>query len=84
MQFETNVFVNCPFDSDYLSLLGPILFAIIDVGLMPRIALESLDSGRPRFDKIVALVEGSKFGIHDLSRIRAAMTRMGITAPKGL
>jgi hypothetical protein len=41
------------------------------LGFKPRIALESLDSGRPRFDKIVALVRELKFAIHDLSRLKA-------------
>lgn len=71
MGFETNVFVNCPFDDDYLPLLRPILFTIIDLGLTPRIALESLDSGRPRIEKIITLVQTAKFAIHDLSRIEA-------------
>ena len=43
MPFETDVFVNCPFDDDYLPLLRPILFAIIDLGFSPRIALESFE-----------------------------------------
>lgn len=71
MAFETDVFVNCPFDAEFLPLLRPILFAVIDVGLNPRIALESLDSGTPRFERIVALIEGSKYAIHDLSRLQA-------------
>ncbi len=71
MAFERDVFVNCPFDEAYLPLLRPILFAIIDLGLTPRIALELLDSGRPRIEKIVALIENSKYAIHDLSRIQA-------------
>jgi hypothetical protein len=71
MPFETDIFVNCPFDDAYLPLLRPILFAIVDLGLTPRIALESLDSGRPRIEKIIALIESSKYAIHDLSRIQA-------------
>src|ERR1700674_4726096 len=71
MPFDTDVFVNCPFDREYLPLLRPILFTIIDLGFSPRIALESLDSGRPRIEKIITLVESSKFAIHDLSRIQA-------------
>jgi hypothetical protein len=71
MAFETNVFVNCPFDSDYLPLLRPLLFTVIDLGFTPRIALESLDSGAPRIGKIISLIKESKFAIHDLSRIEA-------------
>ncbi len=72
MAFERNVFVNCPFDSQYLPLLRPLLFTIIYLGLKPRIALEAMDSGQARLDKIVGLIADSKFGIHDLSRMEAA------------
>lgn len=71
MSFERNVFVNCPFDDAYVSLLRPILFVIAYLDLTPRIALESLDSGHPRIQKIIALIEDSKYAIHDLSRLRA-------------
>lgn len=72
MAFERNVFVNCPFDPQYLPLLRPLLFTIIYLGLKPRIALEAMDSGQARLDKIVGLIADSKFGIHDLSRMEAA------------
>lgn len=71
MSFERNVFVNCPFDDKYLPLLRPLLFTIIHLGLSPRIALEDLDSGQPRIQKILALITESKYAIHDLSRIKA-------------
>jgi hypothetical protein len=71
MPFDTAVFVNCPFDEGYLPLLRPILFVIIDLGFRPRIALESLDSGRPRIEKIISLIRNSKYAIHDLSRMRS-------------
>jgi hypothetical protein len=71
MDFDRNVFVNCPFDDAYLPLLRPILFVIFYLGLKPRIALESLDSGKPRIEKIISLIEQSKYAIHDLSRMQA-------------
>ena len=71
MRFETSVFVNCPFDDAYRPLLRPILFLIIDIGMTPRIALESLNSGAPRIGKIVELIKASRYAIHDLSRIQA-------------
>lgn len=71
MDFENNVFVNCPFDEKYLEILRSILFTIIYLGFNPRIALERLDSGQPRIQKIVSMIEESKYAIHDLSRIRA-------------
>ncbi|CAN5283455.1 hypothetical protein BH11PSE9_BH11PSE9_16170 [soil metagenome] len=72
MPFEENVFVNCPFDSPYVPLLRPLLFTIIYLRLTPRIALEAMDAGQARLDKIISLIEESKFGIHDLSRIESS------------
>lgn len=51
--------------------MRPILFFILDLGLIPRIALERLDSGRPRIEKIISLIGESKYAIHDLSRLKA-------------
>jgi hypothetical protein len=72
MAFEANVFVNCPFDQPYLPLLRPLLFTVIYLDLKPRIALEAMDAGQARIDKIIGLIRESKFGIHDLSRCEAA------------
>ncbi|HZK12308.1 MAG TPA: hypothetical protein VFD10_08210 [Atribacterota bacterium] len=69
--YGRNVFINCPFDRKYSSLLRPILFTIIYLGFLPRISLERFDSGEPRFNKICELIKQSKYGIHDLSRIQA-------------
>lgn len=71
MAFNQNVFVNCPFDADYLPLLRHLLFTIKYLGLQPRIALETFDSGQPRIQKIVELINSSKYAIHDLSRLQA-------------
>lgn len=72
MEFEKNVFINCPFDAKYLPLLRPLLFTVIYLGLTPRIALEAIDSGELRLNKIVELIRDSKYSIHDLSRSEAA------------
>jgi hypothetical protein len=69
--FDRNVFINCPFDKNYMPLLRPLLFTVIYLGLNPRIALESKNSGSPRVEKIIDLIRGSLFAIHDLSRNRA-------------
>jgi len=71
LPFETNVFVNCPFDNEHRDLLRPQLFCILAVGFEPRIALERADGAEVRVDKIADLISESKFGIHDLSRLRA-------------
>jgi hypothetical protein len=41
---------------------------VLDCGYDPRCALEVYDSGQVRIEKIVRLIEGCRFGIHDISR----------------
>jgi hypothetical protein len=72
MSFDQNVFVNCPFDESYTPLLRPLLFTIIHLGLAPKIALESLDSGETRMGKIIGLIKDSRYAIHDLSRLQSS------------
>ena len=70
--FSTNVFINCPLDPAYLSLLRPLLFTVVYLGYSPRIATERSDSAETRIDKICGLIRESKYSIHDLSRLRAS------------
>lgn len=72
--FGSNVFVNCPFDDEYAPILQAILFCLVRFGLNPRIATERSDSGETRIEKILELVESSRFSIHDLSRCQAQAT----------
>lgn len=71
MNFDKNIFINCPFDKDYLPMLKTLLYVIKKIGYNPRIALERSDSGEVRLDKIKELIESSKYSIHDLSRIKS-------------
>ncbi len=66
--FNRNIFINCPFDSDYLPLLRAMVFSIQAYGFFPRCALESDDSGELRILKILRIIKECRFGIHDLSR----------------
>ena len=69
--FNKNVFINCPFDGPYNSLLKPILFTIVYFGFTPQIASQTVDSGEQRINKILSLIIKSRYSIHDLSRIRS-------------
>lgn len=69
--FEKNVFINCPFDSAYKSLLRPLLFTILYFDFNPKIASERSDSAEQRIDKICEFIESSKYSIHDLSRLKS-------------
>lgn len=71
MAFDRNVFVNCPFDPGYVDLLRPILFCVLALDFEPRIALERANGAENRIDKIIELINESKYGIHDLSRLKS-------------
>jgi len=68
VDFNYNVFINCPFDKEYTPLLKSIIFCLIKLGLQPKIALVSNDGSEVRFEKIRKMIEESDFSIHDLSR----------------
>lgn len=69
--FEKNVFINCPFDEEYVPLLRPMLFTILMLGFEPRIASERKISSEQRISKIRELIRNSKYSIHDISRMQA-------------
>ena len=68
-KFEDSVFINCPFDSEYRDLLQAIVFAIHSSGFVARSALETMDSGENRLQKIIKIIGESRLGIHDISRV---------------
>ncbi len=71
MDFDRNIFINCPFDKDYEPILQAVLFVTVVLGFNPRVATERNDSGETRLEKIRELIEESKYSIHDLSRCQA-------------
>ncbi|MFV0442264.1 MAG: hypothetical protein ACK5Q5_01690 [Planctomycetaceae bacterium] len=72
-----DVFVNCPFDDEYLPQFDALLFAILACGFRVRCALEIQDSGEIRLQKILKLIGQCDWGVHDL-------TRMGLDVDSGL
>lgn len=66
--YDKHVFVNCPFDNEYVPMFDAILFTIYDCGFLPRCAREIDDSGQVRIEKITKLINDSMFGLHDISR----------------
>jgi hypothetical protein len=63
-----DVFINCPFDSDYAPTFHALIFTIYACGFRPRSARELDDGGQTRVDKLYNLIEECRYGIHDLSR----------------
>ena len=69
VQFKNNIFINCPFDTEYMQMLRALVFTIIDCDFEPRIASEREDAGEIRVSKIKKLIRESCYSIHDISRM---------------
>ncbi|MFZ4802102.1 MAG: SUMF1/EgtB/PvdO family nonheme iron enzyme [Chlorobium sp.] len=67
-EYDRNVFINCPFDEDYLPFFDLILFTVYFCGFNPRCALEVDDAGKTRIENIIKIIKDCRFGIHDISR----------------
>lgn len=65
--YDDQVFINCPFTSEYQPLFRAIVFAVQDCGFVPRCALESSDAAETRLDKIFRLIGDCRYAIHDIS-----------------
>lgn len=72
--YAKSVFINCPLDNDHRGILEAFVFAIHDCGFTARCALEKVDAGEVRIDKIKRLIRESQFGIHDISRTKPDLT----------
>ncbi len=67
-----SVFINCPFDNEFLPLFDAIVFATVCCGFLPRSALESGNVAESRIDRIIRTMFSSKYSIHDLTRCTGA------------
>jgi hypothetical protein len=68
--YGRQVFVNCPYDQEYLPLLRILVFTIHACGFSARLAVEETNSAKPRLARIIELIRECKLGIHDLSRVQ--------------
>ena len=67
-EYSDSVFVNCPFDNEYIPILRAIIFTIYRCGFFPVTALAEDDGLDNRLSKIERLIERCKYGVHDISR----------------
>ena len=65
-----HVFINCPFDKRYATMFRACVFTVLDAGFIPRCSLEVDDATQVRLSAILALIDGSPYGVHDLSRVQ--------------
>ncbi|RFM25633.1 hypothetical protein [Deminuibacter soli] len=66
--YNDYVFINCPFDDDYMPILHAIAYTIYRCGFVPQCALNEDDATDYRLDKIIRCIQRCRYGIHDISR----------------
>jgi hypothetical protein len=66
--YDFSVFINCPFDDVYKSFFDAVVFTVYDCGFIARCALEIIDAGQIRIERISQIIAECKYGIHDISR----------------
>ncbi|NIA14502.1 MAG: hypothetical protein GWP08_10500 [Nitrospiraceae bacterium] len=69
-QDSESVFINCPFDNEYLPIFQAIVFAVLDGGFQPRCSLEDDDGSLVRETKLLDLIKECRYAIHDISRVQ--------------
>lgn len=65
---DRDVFINCPFSSDYQEFFDAIVYAVARSGFTPRCARENDDGGEVRIEKICRIIGESRYGVHDISK----------------
>ena len=68
-EYDDNVFINCPFDKEYVEIFNALVFAISSCGSIPRSTREEPYSADNRLFQIMKIMSECKYGIHDVSRI---------------
>lgn len=68
-----SVFLNVPYDSQFVEPFMAYVCGICAFGLLPRATLE-LQGGVRRLDRIITLIESCRYSIHDLSRVQLDKT----------
>lgn len=83
-EYDVSVFINCPFDDKYEPLFRALVFTISSCGFIAQCA-KGASNQNLRFQRILELVGECRYGIHDLSRIKArAMPRNNMPLELGV
>ena len=82
------VFLNYPFDDDFINLSNGMAFAVVAGGLLPVSALDITTPDRPRLETLVNAIRNSNYSAHDFSRFTGEgprnMTRMNMPLEMGM
>jgi len=66
------VFLNIPYDPEFQKLYLAYIVGIYQLGLEPKLA-SGLPGGERRLDRILSLIQGCRYSIHDLSRVELSV-----------
>ena len=77
------VFLNYPFDNDFIELGNAMSFAVVAGGLLPVCAFDLSVPDKPRLEILVEAIQSCHFSAHDLSRSRGEGPTMANTARLG-
>lgn len=62
------VFLNIPYDEEFTNLYLAYIVGLYSLGLVPHLASE-IPGGARRLERILGLIKGCRYSIHDLSRV---------------
>lgn len=66
------VFLNIPYDQEFHNLYIAYIVGLCQLGLVPHLTSE-IPGGVRRLDRIVELIQGCRYSIHDLSRVELSV-----------
>jgi hypothetical protein len=82
------VFLNYPFDVDFLPMASALNFAVVAAGQLPVCALDLTAPDRPRLDMLIEAISCCHYSVHDLSRAKGEgaenFARMNMPLEMGL
>lgn len=65
------VFLNIPYDDEFRRLYLAYIVGLVHLGLEPRVTL-GIPGGARRLDRIMELIQGCRYSLHDLSRVEVS------------
>jgi len=68
LPIDDAVFLNIPYDEELRSLYLAYIVGLYQLGFVPHMSSE-IPGGARRLDRILALIQGCRYSIHDLSRV---------------
>ena len=67
------VFLNVPYDEEFISLYVAYVVGLCQLGLVPHLAAE-IPGGDRRLNRIIQLIQSCSYSIHDLSRVELSVS----------